>query len=223
MKWLKTPTQEKSLMTSTRRSQSSKSEQSADCEEDDAEKEVSVKALILKGKQDKEEREKIVRILAARGSDKFLLENYKLKTKETGNKDIIMSGNFTVGNYIHHLKKDVIVNMNILRHFEDDYIDTTDRKAAWYHDYKNLQKEVVILEIPKNYKVTYLPKNASGKLDDKWSYIITYKNDGKNIILTKEYKLNTMVVPPSKFVENNKAIVALENQYKESVVLTAKK
>ena len=173
--------------------------------------------------KDKEEREKIVRSIAARGSDKFLLEDYKLRTKETGNKDITMSGNFTVGNYIHHLKKDVIVNMNILRTFEDDYIDTADRKAAWYHGYKEIQKEVVILEIPKNYKVSYLPKNASGKLDDKWSYTITYKNDGKNVILTKEYKLNTMMVSPKLFVENNKAIVALENQYKESVVLTAKK
>ena len=172
--------------------------------------------------KEKEEREKIVRQLAARGTDKFILDEYKLKVKDTGDKSITISGDFTVGNYVHHLKKDVIVNMNILRTFEDDYVDTADRKTAWYHDYKKVRKEVVVMEIPKGYKVTYLPKGISGKLDDLWSYKIGYKNDGKTITLTKEYWLSTMAVAPKYFAANNKAITALENHYKESVVLTAK-
>lgn len=173
--------------------------------------------------KDKQEREKIVKKLTGRGSDKFLLDEYKLKVKDTGNKDIAIIGDFTVGDYVRYLKKDVIVNMNLLRTFEDDYVDTTGRKAAWYHDYKNVRKEVVVMEIPAGYKVTYLPKNASGKLDDMWSYNITYKNDGKFITLTKEYTLNTLTVAPKYFAANNGAINALEKQYKESVVLTAKK
>lgn len=170
--------------------------------------------------KEKDEREKVVKILAERGSDKFMLQNYNLKVRDNDNKDITISGDFTVGSYLHHLKNDVIVNMNLLRHFEDDYIDTADRKAAWYNDYKHVQKEVVIMEVPKNFKVTYLPKSVSGNLNDLWSYNISYKSDGKRIVLTKEYKLNALVVAPRYFADNNKAIEALENQYKESVVLT---
>ena len=170
--------------------------------------------------REKEEREKVVKAIAMRGSDKFILDNYKIKEKE--DKDIIVSGDFNVGGYVHHLKKDVIVNMNLLHHFEDNHIDTAFRKVAWYHNYKNIQKEVVVMDIPKDYKVTYLPKNASGKLDDMWSYSITYKIEGKKIILTKEYKLNTLTISPKYFIDNNKAIEALEKQYRESVVLTAK-
>lgn len=173
--------------------------------------------------KEKDEREKVVKAISARGTDKFMLDDYKLKIRDTGNRDIIISGNFTVGNYVHHLKKDVIVNMNLLRNFEDDYIDTNGRKAAWYHDHKSIKKEVVVMEIPKGYKVSYLPKSTSGKLGDMWSYNISYRTDGKTITLTKEYKLNTLTVAPKYFAENNKAINTLENQYKESVVLTEKK
>lgn len=180
-------------------------------------------AALQKYTRDKEEREKIVKHLTGRGSDKFLLNEYKLKIRDTGNRDISIIGDFIIGDYVRHIKKDVIVNMNVLRTFEDDYIDTTDRKVAWYHDYKNVRKEIVVMEIPEGYKVTYLPKNATGKLDDNWNYSISYKADKKFITLTKEYKVNTLTVGPKQFVANNQAISALENQYKESVVLTAKK
>lgn len=172
--------------------------------------------------KEKDEREKIVKKLAARGSDKFILDDYKLKVKDTGDKSIVITGNFTIGNYVHHLKKDVIVNMNVLRSFEDDYIDTTDRRIAWYHDHKSVTREVVVMKIPKGYKITYLPKGTTGKLDDLWSYTTSYKTNGKTITLTKEYRMNTMAVAPKYFAANNKAITALENHYKESVVLTAK-
>ncbi len=172
--------------------------------------------------KDKEEREKVVNKLTMRGSNKYELDSYNLNISDTGSKSITMNAKFNIEGGVGKLGKDYIVNMNLLHHFEDDYIDTTERKAAWYHEYKYIQKEVVVFEIPQGCKVTYLPKNATGKLNDLWNYSITYKNDGKKITLIKEYKLNTIAVGRSMFAENNKAIQELEKQYKESVVLTAK-
>jgi len=172
--------------------------------------------------KDKEETEKLVEKLTARGSDKYDLGKYKLTASEKGNRDVSISGNFTVEGYVHNIGKDYIINMNLTRFMEDEHIDTTDRKAAWYFKYKNIVKEVVVLDIPAGYKVTYLPKNAQGKLDDMWSYKISYKSDGKKITQTREYTINTMSISPRYFNEHNKVVDELEKQYKESVVLTAK-
>lgn len=172
--------------------------------------------------KEKDEREKEISKLTAMGSNKYILEDYNLKISDTGSKEMMVTGVFTIGSYINKVGKDYIINMNLHRQFENDYIDTTDRKAAWYYDYKNKERDVVTLEIPKGYKVTYLPKAAHGKLGDLWSYNISYKNDGKKITLTKEYTMNTLKVTPNLFAENNKAIKELEKQYKETVVLTAK-
>ena len=172
--------------------------------------------------KEKEEREKDLTKATMRGSNKYTLDKYNLDISDTGNKDIVLAGDFTIGGYVNNIGKDYIINMNLLRHFEEDYIDTTDRKAAWYFDYKNKEKEVVVLDIPTGYKVTHLPANSQGKLDDMWNYNISYKSDGKKITLTKEYTLNTLSINRQYFAANNKAIKELDKQYKESVVLTAK-
>ena len=130
--------------------------------------------------KDKEEKEKLVTKLAMRGSDKFQLAGYQIDASEKGNRDVHISGSFTIEDYVHNIGKDYIVNMNLNRNMDDDHIDTTGRLAPWFFNYKNIQKEVVVLEIPAGYKVTYLPKDAQGKLDDMWNYRISYKSDGKN-------------------------------------------
>ncbi|MBC7552974.1 MAG: transglutaminase domain-containing protein [Taibaiella sp.] len=172
--------------------------------------------------KDKEEREKDVTKITARGSNKYELDKYSLKMTETGDKEMAITGDFNIGGYVNNVGKEYIINMNLLRHFADDYIDTNGRKAAWYHDFKNNTKEVVVLDIPAGYKVTHLPRNAQGKFNDMWNYSITYKTDGKTITLTKEYTLNTLTIAPHYFAANNKAVKELDQQYKESVVLTAK-
>ena len=172
--------------------------------------------------KDKNEREKEVRRLAMRGSNKFILDNYDLNIGETGNKEISLTGNFNVEGYVNKIGKQYIINMNLLHTKEDNHIDTTDRKVGFYHEFKSLEKEVVVLEIPKGCKVTYLPKPAKGSAEGLWSYNISYAVKDNKIILTKEYQLNTMVVTPDQFAANNKLVDELEKQYKESVVLTAK-
>jgi hypothetical protein len=152
-----------------------------------------------------------------------VLDEYNLKMDENGNKDLGVNGKFTIGGYATKLGKDYIVNMNVTRRFDNDYIDTVERNVAWYFDYKNKVKDVVVLDIPEGYKVKYLPANAKGGYNDMWNYSITYKNDGKQITLTREYTLNTLSINRQHFAGHNKAIKELQKNYKESVILTAKK
>ena len=173
--------------------------------------------------KDKEEGDKEIAKLTSRGTDKYILDKYKLNISDTGNRNISVTGDFNIGGYVHKIGKEYIVNMNLHHEFEEDYIDLTEhRKVSWYHPYKYEQKDVVVMDIPSGYKVSSLPKNASGKLNDFWNYSIVYKTDGKKITLTKNYTLNALAISAPHFAENNKEILELEKQYKESVVLTAK-
>ena len=171
--------------------------------------------------KEKEEKEKAVTNLTRRGTNKFVLDKYDIDIKDGGRTGITVNGDFTIGNYVNKSGKNYIVNMNLVRRFKNNYIDTAERVAPYFFDYKNAAKEVVVFELPKGYKVTSLPKNASGKLNDLWNYSITYKNDGKKIVLTKEYKLNTLSISKHDFVAHNKEIAKLDKEYQESVVLTA--
>ncbi|MES2701008.1 MAG: transglutaminase-like domain-containing protein [Bacteroidota bacterium] len=173
----------------------------------------------------KAEKDKLVRQITMRGSDKYLIPRYDIYAQETGNMDVNLNGEFSVGNYVHQVGKQTIVNMNLKRTFADMRVNDSGRNVAVYHDHKKVVRESVVLNVPDGYRVSYLPKAAQGSVDGLWNYKITYTEDKRanKVTLTKEYALNAMTVKPSQFVANNRLVDDLKKQYRETVVLTAKK
>lgn len=173
----------------------------------------------------KDEKDKLVRAITMRGSDKYLVPNYNLYAQESGNMDVNLNADYTLGNCVQNVGKEAIVNMNVSRTFTNLRVNDSGRTVPVYYDNKKIVRETVALNIPEGYKVTYLPKEAKGSVDGLWSYKISYKEDkaAKKVVLTKEYALNTMLVKPEQFAANNKLVDDLKKQYNETVVLTAKK
>ncbi len=178
---------------------------------------VGYKLLYNKKKDD---REKMIRALTLRGSDKYTQKKFEAKTNKSGKRDVTVNVDFVVEDYVMNAGKKCFVNMNLLHHFEDAHIDMKDRNVPWHYDYKSKHKEVVVLDIPKGYKVDYLPAPVKGSLDNVWNYTITYTADKKHITLTKEYEVNALSINPDRFAANNKLVDDLRKSYRESVVLT---
>lgn len=178
-----------------------------------------VGAGLLANKKD-DDREKMVKQLTMRGTNKYQLSKYNIRSAKSGNRDVTINAEFVLENYLWNTKKETIINMNLLRHFDDLRVDTKDRVVPCFFDYKSKRKEVVVLDIPKGYKVKHLPANSKGSLDDLWNYSITYTKDKGHVTLTKEYELKTLAIGVEKFADNNKMVDRLKNIYKESVVLT---
>ena len=173
--------------------------------------------------QKDKDREKAIKAITERGSNKYVQTKYDVLAKETGNKDATITSDFTLDDYVQHVGKQCFVNMNLKHTFDDKHINTADRKVASFNDYKQNIREVVVLDIPKGYKVAHVPPAAKANVNGLWGYNIAYKVDNKNrkITLVKEYHVNTLAVTPQQFAENNKMVDELKGQYKESVLLTA--
>lgn len=172
----------------------------------------------------KEDKDEYARTLAARGNNNFVLQQYNINTGSDRNKDVSFTANYKLGSYVQQTKREYFVNMNVSNTFANMRMNDTDRQVAVYLPYKKTIRETVTLNVPKKYRVSYLPKPAKGGVAGLWSYSISYKADTKNntVTLTKEYELNTMKINPSQFEANNKLADDLKKQYKETVVLTAK-
>lgn len=168
-----------------------------------------------------EDRDKIVRDINSRGSNKYIQKNYQYTQSDTGYKSCRLTADFTIDDYVQKVGKDYFVNMNARRYFEGNNIDTIGRDIPVYFKYKDIEQEVVILQIPTDYHVSYLPPEDSGYLKDEWEYKIRYNVEGKTVTLLKEYKMLSMSILSKNFISHNKMIDHLQKQYKESVVLTA--
>ncbi len=165
----------------------------------------------------------MVRTRLMRGSDNFTQVKYELNTTNKGNKDAGLNATFTVGEYAHKVGKDYVVNMNLARTYKNLRMNDSERKVGYFFPYKEKVKEVVVLDIPEGYKVTHMPADAHGGMDGVWQYNISYKADKKQVVLTKEYQLQSLSLGADKFAANNKIVDQLNKEYKESVILTAKK
>lgn len=166
------------------------------------------------------EKEKTIKSIMSRGSNKFIQTDFAYKIADDNNKEAYLTSKFEIKDYAQNIGKEYYVNMNLLRSYENDYIDTK-REMSIEHSYKNKVKQVVTLDIPKGYKVTYLPPNAEKKVNGLLSYKITYSKNAKQVILVKEYEMQTLYVKPEQFAAQNNVVEELKKQYKESVVLTA--
>ena len=176
--------------------------------------------IALNDYRKKDERDKLVRKVTERGSNKYLVNKYDVFANDKDSKDVFINTDFTIGDYVQQVGKKYYVNMNLNHPFEGDRINDADRKVSYYHDYKNKITEVVTLDIPKGYRVSYLPKNAQGSARGLWNFKISYKSQAGKIMLVKEYELNTLAVNSDEFADNNKTVDALRKACKESVVLT---
>jgi hypothetical protein len=168
-----------------------------------------------------EEREKAVKALTQRGSNKYTQAKYDYLPTGNDDRDVSINAAFKVDDYVQKVGKECYVNMNLRHNFENNRINDPERKVPYFFDYKQRANEVVVLDIPKGYKVSYLPKDAQGAANGLWSYKISYKADKEKVTLTKEYVLNTLSVDERQFAENNKMVDDLKKLYKETVVLTA--
>lgn len=173
----------------------------------------------------RKEKEKFVRNLTSRGSNKYMTTGYSVDAREEGDMDVTVNTDFTVGNYVQHVGKACFVNMNLCQSKAIDYINDEDRNVPYYLPNTNSTRESVTLNVPKGFKVSSLPKPVSGGVDGLWSYKISYSEDKKTnkVVMTKELVMDTRKVDPKQFDAHNKLLSDLEKSYKETVVLTAKK
>ncbi len=167
------------------------------------------------------EKKDAIKAITQRGSNKFILNNFDYKIAESKEKEVTVTSQFEVKDYVQNVGNEYYVNLNLLRKYEDERIDSKERKAPIEHSYKNKTKEIVTLEIPQGYHVSYLPPVKQKKADGLWGYSISYTSDKNHVTLIKEYELQTLYIAPAQFAEHNRIEDDLKKQYKESVVLTA--
>lgn len=167
------------------------------------------------------DKEKTLRSLASRGSNKYQQKEYHYDFKGKGDNHFSMRSTFELKDYVRSIGKEYYVNLNLQRLYQDEFADKAERKVMIERSYKNRMKQVVVLDIPQGYKVSYLPPDKAEAVPGLWSYKISYKNNGKQVSLFKEYQFDSIAIDPDQFDQHNKLVEGLRSQYKESIILTA--
>jgi transglutaminase-like putative cysteine protease len=152
-----------------------------------------------------------------KGNNKFLVSSFKEANKYHYDNDFIVDYDFEIKNYSKKLGNEIYINLNLNK---DLSYYKTDRKRenAIEYDYKRYFKYTTNLEIPKGYKVDYLPEAV--KVSNEFlTCEITYLVEGNKVIYNQTIELNFLILSLEQQKEVNKLIKKIERNYKEIVVL----
>lgn len=175
---------------------------------------------LLKYRNDKE-KEKAINAITSRGSNKYRQKEFEYNIPEDPLNAVAIHAGFEIPGYVRKAGKEYYINLNLQRDLSGSKIDITDRTAPVEKDYKETSSQVVVMDIPHGYTVSYLPEPREQSVDGIGAYRIRYQSDGKKVTLSKEIRLDALYIQPEHFNDFNKIVSGLQNAYKETVVLTA--
>ena len=172
---------------------------------------------------DAKETKDYVKYRMGKASNKFILGNYNISKLSNTDKEVNIHADFEVPDYSKKVADELYINLNLEKFFTDNnIIDTAKRKIPIENDYKYLIRQYTVLEVPESYNVSYIPKDFSLE-NPAFSFAIKYSTHGNKIIAMQEFKNNYLLMQPKDFPDWNNAIKKINNQYKEQVVLEARK
>jgi hypothetical protein len=166
------------------------------------------------------DRDKFLRRMTVRGSERFTEQSADFKTVDESGKDCRISARFSLPGYVHHTGSELYLNLNLQRDLDDDYVEQNTRRIPLEYSYRQQKRQVVSLKIPAGYKASYLPADKADGDPALWGYKLHYEQKGDRIFFIKEITFNTLLVTPEQFAAHNRLVEGLRDEYKESVVLS---
>jgi len=157
----------------------------------------------------------------AKGSNKFIMQDYKILRTDSINKAANISAGFEIPDYVKSIADEIYINLNLEKLFNNPVIDTSKRKIAIQNDYLYTINQVHTLTIPTGYALDYVPKNIVVS-NDLLYFSIEYKQGKEEISATQKFILKKLYIQPQDFAVWNKAITSISPAYKEQVVLKKK-
>lgn len=175
-------------------------------------------ALVYKDPKDVKE---YVKYKVSKGNNKFNLEDYKITYPDKDQKNVNINATFNLPDYGTRIGNEYYLNLNLDKFFNAATIDTAKRKVAVNNDYMYQAEHFTTLEIPDNYKVTYVPKDLSIK-NKNYTASIKYISNASKIVVKQVIESQSIWMTPSEFNEWNTMVKELTNAYKEQIVLQKK-
>jgi hypothetical protein len=155
-----------------------------------------------------------------KGNNKFSLKKYDLKNLYSRDKELVISYEYDIKDYVNVNNNEYYVNMQLYKGLIDSKMEK-DRENAFENSFTAHNLNVVILQLSDKYKVKYLPDNVSFKGKGYLSEVV-YTQQNNTVVLEQDYIRTGLVLEPSDFAQWNEMVKILKRSYNESIVFEKK-
>ena len=151
-----------------------------------------------------------------KGSNKFLISDFKEENKYSYDKAFIINYNFKIDNYIISSGNELYVNLNLNKHILD-FISDKENKLTKEFDYKNYREYRYVLLIPEGYQVEYVPDSYSTK-NNLFRTDLNYRLEDNKVIYDHILVTDFLYLTKENQEELNTLLNELKIKYNESII-----
>ena len=155
-----------------------------------------------------------------KGNNKFTVNSTSDENFEERDKPSIIKYDFNINNYINQSDDELYINLHLDKYLKSQKLED-DRKLPYEVPYKYINKQVVLFDIPTNYKVSFIPENKTIENKD-YTFVLKYSKENNQLKLSSTVTMKTLLLIPDQFEDWNKFIKALNKKYNEVVILKKK-
>ena len=134
--------------------------------------------------------------LLLKGSNKFHLDTFMIANTLDLNKPTTINYEFKVNDYYSQVGDDIYINPVLNKTMTDALIEN--RTVPLSNDYKYINRNIVMLNIPEGYELVTLPDNINNP-GTNFGFSITYTTKGAQVLITKEFYLDYLLMKPDEF------------------------
>ena len=149
------------------------------------------------------------------GNNKFHLEKHEISDRDHRDKPLRIHYTFNVDNYVVQAENELYVNMFLFKLNELSEVNTK-REVDYHLDNTAQIKQNVTFQLPKGYKINYIPENKT-VVTDKYAFAITYEKKADAIVLDFDIKVNYIELKKEELQGWNDFLNLLKEQLAESV------
>ena len=171
----------------------------------------------LNGLDAKDEREMVLNMIL-KGNNKFFLDEYEIEHQKDRDHPLEIKYDFSLENYCNNIGEEIYVNLSLDKTFFNRAIEEGEKQLPIENEYKYVNHQITVLDIPEGYQVNYCPPNMDFQ-EDHFGFDISYNQQGNRIIQTKKVYVNTLLLDKAYFSSWNKMIESVNESYREVVIL----
>ena len=169
-------------------------------------------------KKDDKTEEEFLNTTLQLGNNKTKYTNISKENFDNKNIPLVVSYDLSIDNYAKTVANKTYINLNIDRVLAKSKIDIEDRKYSKKIDNTFKKSYTTVFTIPKDYKVSYIPKDLSFD-NPEFGYNISYSQKDKKILQLKTIYINTLSVKKEHFETWNSFIKSINKAYKKNIII----
>jgi hypothetical protein len=156
--------------------------------------------------------------LLGKGNNTFGIDSFEMGDVKNRNDSFNIKYNFSIDNYTQNVGNQLYVNLNLHKSFGELKFDTTETVCPLANDFFYTDKEVVILQIPDGYNLSYVPEDTYYN-NDFFRFSIKYSSGDSFVKMNRTIHVNFLKILNEEFNTWDILISNLLKAYRQTVCI----